>query len=77
MKTFKPKLEALEGRFQLSAAGAHVLYQDVVIPETTTVVTGRVTAVAADPADATGNTYYVGTTNGGVWKTSNGGTGCG
>ncbi len=31
-------------------------------------VTGRVTSVAIDPADATGNTVYVGTTGGGVWK---------
>ncbi len=34
-------------------------------------VTGRVTAVAFDPADSTGNTVYVGTTGGGVWKSPN------
>ncbi len=34
-------------------------------------VTGRVTSVAIDPADATGNTVYLGTTGGGVWKSSN------
>ncbi|WP_238398437.1 choice-of-anchor D domain-containing protein [Edaphobacter sp. 12200R-103] len=34
-------------------------------------VTGRITAIAIDPADATGNTMYVGTTGGGVWKSSN------
>jgi hypothetical protein len=34
-------------------------------------VTGRVTSVAIDPADATGNTVYVGTTGGGVWKSMN------
>ncbi len=34
-------------------------------------VTGRVTAIAVDPADATGNTVYVGTTGGGVWKSTN------
>ncbi len=34
-------------------------------------VTGRVTALAIDPADATGNTLYVGTTGGGVWKSTN------
>jgi hypothetical protein len=34
-------------------------------------VTGRVTAVAADPSDATGNTVYVGATGGGVWKSTN------
>ncbi len=34
-------------------------------------ITGRVTALAIDPADTTGNTVYVGTTGGGVWKSTN------
>ncbi len=34
-------------------------------------LTGRVTALVLDPADATGNTLYVGTTGGGVWKSTN------
>jgi hypothetical protein len=34
-------------------------------------VTGRVTAVATDPADTSGNTVYLGTTGGGVWKSTN------
>jgi hypothetical protein len=34
-------------------------------------VTGRVTAIAADPSDPTGNTVYLGTTGGGVWKSIN------
>jgi hypothetical protein len=34
-------------------------------------LTGRVTALAIDPDDATGNTVYVGTTGGGVWKSLN------
>ncbi len=34
-------------------------------------VTGRVTAVAIDPSDSSGNTVYVGTTGGGVWKSTN------
>jgi hypothetical protein len=34
-------------------------------------VTGRVTSVAIDPSDATGNTVYLGTTGGGVWKSTN------
>src|SRR5271170_1255336 len=34
-------------------------------------VTGRVTSIAIDPADASGNTVYVGTTGGGVWKSTN------
>lgn len=34
-------------------------------------VSGRVTAIALDPNDATGNTVYLGTTGGGVWKSTN------
>jgi hypothetical protein len=34
-------------------------------------VTGRVTAIAFDPNDLTGNTVYLGTTGGGVWKSTN------
>lgn len=34
-------------------------------------VSGRATAVAVDPADATANTVYVGGAYGGVWKSTN------
>ena len=34
-------------------------------------ITGRITALALDPADSTGNTLYAGTTGGGVWKSTN------
>ena len=34
-------------------------------------ISGRVTSIAIDPADPTGNTIYVGTTGGGVWKSTN------
>jgi hypothetical protein len=34
-------------------------------------VTGRVSAIAIDSADTTGNTVYLGTTGGGVWKSTN------
>jgi len=34
-------------------------------------LTGRVAAIAADPNDPTGNTVYLGTTGGGVWKSTN------
>lgn len=34
-------------------------------------VTGRVTSLAIDDADSTGNTVYLGTTGGGVWKSTN------
>jgi hypothetical protein len=36
-------------------------------------VTGRVTALAIDPSDTTGNHVYLGTTGGGVWVAQNGG----
>jgi len=34
-------------------------------------LTGRITALAPDPNDPTGNTLYLGTTGGGVWKSTN------
>ena len=34
-------------------------------------LTGRITAIAADPNDATGNTVYIGATGGGIWKSTN------
>lgn len=37
-------------------------------------VTGRVTSLALDPSDATGNKLYVGTTGGGVWVSQNAAT---
>lgn len=36
-------------------------------------VTGRISALALDPSDATGNRLYVGTTGGGVWAAGNAG----
>jgi len=35
---------------------------------------GRVVALAVDPCDSTGNTIYAGGAQGGLWKTTNGGT---
>ena len=34
-------------------------------------VTGPVTSIAADPSDSSGNTLYLGTGGGGVWKSTN------
>jgi hypothetical protein len=34
-------------------------------------VTGRVASIVTDPNDLTGNTVYIGTTGGGVWKSTN------
>jgi hypothetical protein len=36
-------------------------------------VSGRVTATVSDRSDPSGNTYYVGSVNGGVWRTTDGG----
>src|SRR5689334_9671447 len=36
-------------------------------------VTGRVTAIAVDPADSSGNTIYISSAFGGVWKSENAG----
>ncbi len=38
-----------------------------------TTVSGRVNAVLVDPQDLSGDTYLVGSDNGGVWKTTDGG----
>jgi len=38
-------------------------------------VSGRATAVAVDPVDASGNTVYIGGAYGGVWKSTNGACG--
>lgn len=32
---------------------------------------GRITSVAVDPSDPSGNTVYTSSANGGVWKTTN------
>ena len=34
-------------------------------------ITGRVTSIAADPSDPSGNTVFAGTTGGGVWRSTN------
>jgi hypothetical protein len=36
-------------------------------------VSGRITATVVDSTDPTGNTYLVGTPNGGIWRTTDGG----
>lgn len=42
-------------------------------PDFAPFVSGRVTALALDPHDTTGNTVYLGAAQGGVWKTTNSG----
>jgi hypothetical protein len=36
-------------------------------------VTGRITAIAVDPSDSTGNTVLIGGAQGGIWRTTDGG----
>lgn len=36
-------------------------------------VTGRITAIAVDPSDTTGNTVLIGAAQGGIWRTTDGG----
>src|SRR6185312_6428987 len=45
----------------------------VLNPANEVAVSGRVTTIAIDPADTTGNTVYVGTAQGGLYRTLDGG----
>lgn len=57
----------------IATAGASGPWQDLgPAPITNGSYTGRVSAIAASPVDA--NNYYVAGADGGVWKTTNGGT---
>ena len=42
-------------------------------PGTGSPVSGRITGIAVDSTDVTGNTIFIATAGGGVWKTTNGG----
>lgn len=58
-----------------SSSGTPVVWQAMGPAQTSTqpwnLVTGPVTSISADPSDASGNTVYLGTGGGGVWKSSN------
>lgn len=54
-----------------SGAGWQPLGPTAVQSQNFGLVSGRITALALDPSDTTGNTLYVGTTGGGVWKSQN------
>ena len=60
----QPRYSALNARWQAVGPGqiASMAYGRI---------SGRVSSVAIDPADGTGNTVYVGTTGGGLWKSTN------
>ena len=70
-RTSKLQLELLEGRVTMSATTPIASVTDMVIDpfSPSSRGSGRVGGIVADP-----DTIYVGTANGGVWKTTNGGT---
>jgi hypothetical protein len=59
-------MEGLEERRMMSAGGMLIAMGDGSVRQEAT--TGRITGIAVDPSDPSGNTIYVGTANGGVWK---------
>jgi len=62
---------------QSQQAGSSVwqpLGPTAVLSENFGLITGRISALALDPSDATGNTLYVGSTGGGVWRSQNAAT---
>ena len=61
---------AQSGNTSLSAAWTAVGPMQVTTSEFGA-VTGRVTSMVLDPADTSGNTLFVGTTGGGLWKSTN------
>jgi hypothetical protein len=77
LKQLEQKLAAektTRARFALSAPPSWTFIgpQPIDTPYTDPVVSGRVTALAIDPGNV--NTVYLGGAQGGVWKTTNGGT---
>jgi len=56
---------------QWEALGPRPLDSDPTLFQSYGYVSGRVTAIAVDQKDQTGNTVYIGTANGGVWKSQN------
>lgn len=70
-----PGLERLEGRLVMSSTWVQqgpgpIIFGGSVIPDDENPVAGAVEAIAVQTSDPTGNTVYVGTVNGGVWKTT-------
>lgn len=70
----RPAAARFQAHSEAQASGSATwtpLGPTAVISQNFGLVTGRITALALDPSDATGNTLYVGTTGGGVWKSQN------
>jgi hypothetical protein len=69
-----PALAALLLQISSHAQGGGTwqpLGPNAVVSQNYGLVTGRITALALDPSDATGNTIFVGATGGGVWRSQN------
>lgn len=69
--------EAIRAQFSLSTPASNPVWtfigpQPIQTPYSDPIVSGRVTALAVDPNNA--NVVYLGGAQGGVWKTTNGGT---
>ena len=68
------RAETAGAQAQAQAAGTATwqpLGPTAILSQSFGLVTGRISALALDPSDATGNTLYVGTTGGGVWRSQN------
>src|ERR1035438_1200234 len=65
--------DAMAAQATVATATWQALGPTAVLTPTYGLVTGRVSALALDPSDATGNRLYLGTTGGGVWVAQNAG----
>ena len=63
-------MEGLEDRRLMSADGMDAMLTDARRCDGSVMVatSGRITGIAVDPSDPSGNTVYVSGANGGVWK---------
>ncbi len=70
-----PRAQAAPSAPRAAAANLTAAWQPLgpssIVSPTFGNLTGRITTIAPDPNDPTGNTVYLGTTGGGVWKSSN------
>ena len=67
------RTDAIASQATVATATWQALGPTAVVTPTYGLVPGRVSALALDPSDATGNRLYVGTTGGGVWVAQNAG----
>ncbi|HUS18296.1 MAG TPA: choice-of-anchor D domain-containing protein [Terriglobales bacterium] len=58
-------------QLQWTSLGPRPIDSDPTLFQSYGFVTGRVTSIVVDQKDVTGNTVYVGSANGGVWKSTN------